>query len=246
VIYVGTSGWQYRDWAGRFYPKGLPQRQWLRFFSERLATVEVNNSFYRLPEETTFDRWREEAAGSFLFAVKVSRYLTHLKRLRDPKDPVELFVSRARRLGPSLGPLLVQLPPNLPSDLDRLADLLEVLPDDLRWAFEFRHDSWKDPEVHKLLDGKRCAWVIADRPGRRFDPVVTGGWSYIRFHQGGRTRPEYPRRKLRTWAERIDELDADDVYVYFNNDTGGAAPRDAATLTELLASRDLDVRGART
>src|SRR6266571_5361396 len=138
MIFVGTSGWQYRDWKGRFYPSDVPQREWLAFFSRRFHTVEVNNSFYRLPSDETFARWRGESADDFVFAVKASRYITHIRRLRDCRDPVRLFWSRARRLGKKLGPVLFQLPPRFPADTDRLRGFLKVLPGSMRAAFEFR------------------------------------------------------------------------------------------------------------
>ncbi len=245
MIWIGTSGWQYRDWRRRFYPRDLAQRDWLPFFSERFATVEVNNSFYRLPEADTFVAWRDRSAAGFRFAVKASRYITHVRRLRDAAGPVRTFMERARRLGDKLGPVLYQLPPNFPADPDRLAAFLEGLPRDPPAAFEFRHPSWDDTGVRGLLDAHDCAWVLADRPGWRYREVVTGGWAYVRFHQGRRTAPGYARRKLATWAGRLADLPARDVYVYFNNDTGGAALRDGATLTELLRARRVPVRGAR-
>ena len=244
MIWIGTSGWQYDSWKGRFYPKGLPQRAWLEYFAARFHTVEVNNSFYRLPSGSTFGAWRDRTPEDFLFAVKASRYVTHIRRLRDAGDSVELFMSRARLLKDKLGPVLYQLPPNLPADLDRLAAFLEVVPADVPAAFEFRHPSWDDDRVRRLLEAKGCTVVLADRPGTRFAGHVTGGWSFIRFHQGTRVGPWYTRSKLRTWANRILSLPASDVYAYFNNDPEGAAIKDARTLTELLIDRGLEVRGA--
>ncbi|MDP9341814.1 MAG: DUF72 domain-containing protein [Actinomycetota bacterium] len=241
MILVGTSGWQYRDWKERFYPPGLPQREWLRFFSERFPTVEVNNSFYRLPTEETFGRWREVSANRFVVAVKASQYITHIRRLREAADAVEPFWSRARKLGPKLGPVLFQLPPRFGVDIELLRAFLGILPRDMRAAFEFRDDSWRTPEVHEALDRAGAASVLADRPGWRVPTVVTGGWSYIRFHQGRPFAPGYTREKLRRWADRIAGMDATDVYVYFNNDTGGAAVRDAATLIDLLEDTGLAV-----
>jgi uncharacterized protein YecE (DUF72 family) len=242
-VLVGTSGWQYRDWKERFYPRDLPQRKWLPYFSERFPTVEVNNTFYNLPKDETFVAWREASAAGFLIGIKASRYITHIKRLRDPRDPVDLLWSRCRLLEGKLGPILFQLPPNFRADLERLQDLLGVLPEPMRAAFEFRHPSWQTDEVCEALGRAGCALVLADRPGVRVWTTVTGGWSYIRFHQGTPTRPGYTRDKLRRWAERIAGLEAREVFAYFNNDTGGAALRDAATLTKLLVARGVDVRG---
>jgi uncharacterized protein YecE (DUF72 family) len=242
-ILVGTSGWQYRDWRGRFYPRAVPQKGWLAYFSARFPIVEVNNTFYNLPKEETFVAWRDGSADGFLIGVKASRYITHIQRLREPREPVELLWSRCRLLGPKLGPVLFQLPPNFGVEVERLEALLGVLPEGMKAAFEFRHPSWETGEVQGILDRARCALVLADRPGARVPSVVTGGWSYVRFHQGNPDGPEYSRDKLRRWADKIAGLDAAEVFVFFNNDPGGAAIRDARSLTALLASRGADVRG---
>ncbi|MFN2542991.1 MAG: DUF72 domain-containing protein [Actinomycetota bacterium] len=241
TIWVGTSGWQYTSWKKRFYPEKLPQRRWLEYFSQQFPTVEVNNSFYMLPKETAFERWRDESADGFLVTVKANRYITHIKRLTDPKDPVKLFWSRAKKLGPKLGPVLFQFPPNFRADLGRLKAFVKVLPKAMRPAFEFRDASWESDEVYEVLDRAGAAYVLADRPGWKIGAVVTGGWSYVRFHEGRRTSPFYPRAKLRRWADAIAELPARDTYVYFNNDPLGAAIKDARTMMELLETRGLDV-----
>ncbi len=237
MIFVGTSGWQYDSWRGRFYPPDLPKSRWLEFFVTRFPTVELNNSFYRLPSEAAFRGWRDRTPDGFVMAVKASRYLTHIRRLRDPKDPVDLFWSRARELGPRLGPVLIQLPPKFACDLERLEGLLKVLPKGMRPAVEFRDPSWEVKRVYDLLDANGAALVLADRPGARVPEVVTGGWSYIRFHQGQSGIADYTRDRLRRWADRIATMPASDVFVYFNNDPGGAAVRDAKALTKLLEAR---------
>jgi len=237
TFWIGTSGWQYDSWKGRFYPRNLPKDRWLAFYAECFATVEVNNSFYRLPSDAAFERWRDGTPPGFLIAPKVSRYLTHIRRLRDAEESMELFWSRAKRLGSKLGPLLFQLPPTFVADEELLAAFLELLPKGARSAFEFRHPSWETETTRSLLDAAGAALVLADRPGARVPPRVTGGWSYVRFHQGTRQGAGYPRAKLRRWADRFAELPARDVYVYFNNDPGGAAVRDARTLFELLEAR---------
>jgi uncharacterized protein YecE (DUF72 family) len=242
-IYVGTSGWQYADWRSRLYPQGLPQRRWLEFFSERFPCVEVNNTFYMLPKEETFVRWRRESAPGFVFAVKASRFITHIRRLRDAEEPVRRFWSHARRLGSKLGPVLFQLPPNLKAEPERLEAFLRLLPRSMRAAFEFRHPSWATDEVNSLLDETGAALVLADRPGARVAMEITGGWTYLRFHQGSRAGPGYSRSKLRRYADRLAALDAREAWVFFNNDPGGAAVRDAVTLTELLRDRGATVRG---
>jgi uncharacterized protein YecE (DUF72 family) len=234
AILVGTSGWQYRDWRGGVYETGLPQRAWLARLSRRFPTIEVNNSFYRQPPPETFARWRHETPEGFVFAVKANRFLTHIKRLRDCAEPLARTMDSARALGPRLGPILFQLPPTLKVDVAALQTFLSLLPGDVRSAFEFRHPSWDTDDVRTALDRAGAAWVLADRPGWRVPLHVTGGWSYVRFHQGRPDRSDYPREKLHRWAQRIVGLPATDVYVYFNNDPGGAAVRDAETLIRML------------
>ena len=242
MIYVGTSGWQYASWKnGAFYPKGLPQRAWLDHYVTRFPTVELNNSFYQLPKEATFEKWSRQVPEGFVFVVKASRYITHIRRLRDATDSVALFWSRAVLLGDRLGPILFQLPPRFRADTGLLRDFVGALPPGIRAAFEFRDDSWKTDEVLEILDRAEAAWVLADRPGWRVPLHVTGGWSYIRFHQGRPLRPGYTPEKLRTWADRIAGLDASDVFVYFNNDPQAAAPHDALRLMSLLNKRGAEV-----
>ena len=184
VIHVGTSGWQYDDWRGPFYPNELAQRKWLEFYSSHFRTVEVNNSFYRLPERETFERWRDQTPSGFIVSVKASRFITHMKRLRDPEEPVALLWERATGLGDRLGPVLFQLPPRFPVEVERLRHLLSVLPKGMRPAFEFRDPSWYTDDVFLLLDDAGAALVWPDRPGLRHTLPALGGWLYVRFHQG--------------------------------------------------------------
>jgi uncharacterized protein YecE (DUF72 family) len=241
VFFVGTSGWQYDDWRGRFYPRDLPKAGWLSFFAGAFPSVEVNNSFYRLPSRETFERWRFETPAGFVVAVKASRYITHVRRLREPEEPLSLLLDHAAGLADRLGPVLFQLPPRFRADLGLLRAFLQALPSRVRAAFEFRDPSWESEDVFESLDRAGAALVWADRPGIRLALPVTGGWAYVRFHQGRRTAPGYTREKLRRWADRLAETPARDAFVYFNNDTGGAAVRDAKTLTKLLLERDLAV-----
>jgi uncharacterized protein YecE (DUF72 family) len=243
MIYVGTSGWQYDSWRKPFY-EGAPKRRWLELYAPRFPVVEVNNSFYQLPKQETFDRWKAETPTGFQFAVKASRYITHIRRLRDCEEPVKLFWSRATHLGDKLGPVLFQFPPNFGVEADRLRTFLALLPREMRAGFEFRDDSWRTDQVLGLLDGAGAAWVLADRPGWQVPLLLTGGWAYVRFHQGRALNPGYTRRKLQTWADRIAGLDAKDVFVFFNNDQMAAAPRDAETLAALLQDRGADVATA--
>ena len=243
MILVGTSGWQYDDWRGRFYPKALPTSRWLEHFSSVFPTVEVNNSFYRLPNESAFDRWRALTPEDFVVTVKASRYITHIKRLRESAQPLELFWSRCTRLGAKLGSVLFQLPPRFAADVPRLRAFVGLLPEGMRAAFEFRDRSWETDEVFSILDDAGAALVLPDWPDREPDLRVCGGWSYVRLHKGSRVRPGYSRTKLARWADRFADLGSLDAYVYFNNDTGGAALRNAATFTQLLVDRGVDVRG---
>jgi uncharacterized protein YecE (DUF72 family) len=243
MIYVGTSGWQYDSWKRKFY-QGAPKTIWLARYAARFAVVEVNNTFYQLPKEETFERWKAETPKRFLFAVKASRYITHIRRLSDCGDPVKLFWSRAIRLDNKLGPVLFQFPPNFRADIGRLNGFLPLLPKEMKAAFEFRDDSWRSEAVMHALDGAGAAWVLADRPGWRVPLLVTGGWSYVRFHEGRPAHPGYTREKLRAWADKIAGLSAREVFVFFNNDQLAAAPRDAETLTELLRKRGCDVAAA--
>jgi uncharacterized protein YecE (DUF72 family) len=237
---VGTSGWQYRHWKDDFY-EGVPRRAWLAHYAARFPVVEVNNTFYALPKEATFDKWKAETPEGFVFVLKASRYLTHIRRLQEPKGPVDLFWHRAARLRSKLGPVLFQFPPNFPADVPLLKEFLSVLPARMRAAFEFRESSWWQDEVFDAIDRAGASWVLADRPGWRVPLVVTGGWAYIRFHQGRPAHPGYTRRKLGEWADRIAGLDANEAWVFFNNDQLGAAPADAVALEKLLAERGVEV-----
>ena len=232
---IGTSGWQYRDWRGPLYPPGVPQRRWLEYYAERYRTVENNNSFYRLPSAETFSSWRERTPGDFVMAVKASRYLTHVRRLRDPAEPVARLLGAAAGLGPKLGPVLLQLPPNLPADPGLLDACLREFAtaaarlglDALRVAVEPRHQTWWTEETRRVLTARDAALCWADRRSRPITPLWrTANWGYLRFHEGtAQPGPQYGTRALSTWATRLAETwpDAGDVYVYFNNDHGGAA-----------------------
>lgn len=248
MILVGTSGWQYRDWRGRLYPAGLPQRAWLEHYAARFATVEVNNAFYRLPSREVFAAWRDRTPDDFCVAVKLSRYLTHVKRLRDPAEPVERFLDRATALGDRLGPVLMQLPPNLAADPDRLDEALAQFPRGVRVAVEPRHESWWTDEVRAVLADRGAALCWADRGGRPVAPLWrTTDWAYLRLHEGrARPWPHYGRAALDGWADRVAPAAGafgaeDTAYVYFNNDPGGAAVEDASTFARIARHRGLDV-----
>ncbi|MEQ4303556.1 DUF72 domain-containing protein [Plantactinospora sp. B6F1] len=237
MILVGTSGWQYRDWRDRFYPAGLPQRRWLEHYAGRFGTVEVNNAFYRLPDRDVFAAWRARTPDDFCVAVKMSRYLTHIKRLREPAEPVARFLDRATALGDRLGPVLLQLPPNLPADVDALAEVLSRFPPDVRVTVEPRHPSWWSGQTRRVLERYGAALCWADRAGRPVTPLWrTADFGYLRLHEGrAQPRPRYGRAALRSWLDRIGAVFPGDepVFVFFNNDPGGAAIVDAGALAAL-------------
>lgn len=235
-VRVGCSGWQYRHWRGDFYPADLPQRQWLEHYARQFDTVEVNNSFYRLPSEGIFDTWRARTPARFLFAVKASRFLTHMKKLKDPADPVDRLFSRALELQGKLGPVLYQLPRQMPKNIERLEQFLQALPRRLKHAVEFREPSWYGEDVLRLLRRHNVALCLHDMPGSAAPPEVTARFTYVRFHgASGRYNGAYPIETLEYWARWLTGTNVP-AFVYFNNDIGGHAPRDAKTLMALLAA----------
>ncbi|MGV9825305.1 DUF72 domain-containing protein [Gordonia sp. NPDC003429] len=233
MLHIGTSGWQYKDWRGRFYPTTVPQRQWLAWYAQTFSTVEVNNTFYRLPQRSTFLRWADEVPDGFVMTVKMSRYLTHVRRLADPAEPVQRFVDRATALGTRLGPVLLQLPPTLDARPDALAETLDAFGGAMRLVVEPRHPSWWNDDVRAVLTAHNAALCWADRDGRSMTPLWrTADFGYLRMHSGRASPPTaYGVRAIDTWAGRLGEtFGTDDVYVYFNNDTGGAAVDNALTM----------------
>ncbi|MGI5199267.1 DUF72 domain-containing protein [Streptomyces sp. CA-288835] len=245
TLFVGTSGWQYKDWRGVLYPAGLPTRLWLEEYAGRFATVEINNAFYRLPSRETFESWRDRTPPDFVIAVKASRFLTHIKRLRDPEEPVQRLMTHAAGLGDRLGPVLLQLPPTLRADAALLDTCLSCFPADTRVAVEPRHDSWWTPEVRAVLESRHAALVWADVLSRPVTPLWrTADWGYLRFHVGrGHHWPHYGRQSLATWTRRIAATWRDDqpVYVYFNNDPHAAAVQDALLFARVARAAGLTV-----
>jgi uncharacterized protein YecE (DUF72 family) len=235
TLFIGTSGWQYRDWRGSFYPPKLAQAKWLEYYVERFQTVEVNNTFYRLPPPQTFAGWARRVPDDFVMGVKMSRYLTHVKRLHDPAEPVARFFEHARPLGSKLGPVLLQLPPQLAIDLVALEETLSLFPRHVRAAVEFRHDSWFTDDTAALLSRHGAAFCLADSPRRRTPVWRTADWGYVRFHEGRASPPPcYGRQALQTWAERIAGMWSadDDVFAFFNNDHRACAVRDAGVFAD--------------
>jgi uncharacterized protein YecE (DUF72 family) len=245
TLAAGTSGWQYRDWRGRFYPERLAQSRWLEHYAARFATVEVNNAFYRLPAATTFERWRRSTPADFVITVKASRYLTHVRRLRDPAEPVRRFLDAASGLGGKLGPVLLQLPPTLKVDVAALDETLSRFPDSVRVAVEPRHPSWWIDEVRDLLKQHRAALCWADRKGRPVTPLWrTADFGYLRMHEGrANPWPRYGQAALSSWVDRIlgEPGAVPRTLVFFNNDPGGAAVIDASAMARTARRRGVEV-----
>jgi uncharacterized protein YecE (DUF72 family) len=238
TVRVGCSGWQYRDWRGVLYPEGLGQARWLGRYAEVFDTVEVNATFYRLASRNAVERWVQQTPLDFLFALKASRYLIHMKKLRDIGQGIERFSERIEPLAatPKLGPVLWQLPEWFERDDDTLAAALDALPAG-RHCFEFRHPSWFCEAVYELLRRHEVALAIGDHPQRPWQPfVLTAGWTYVRFHHGRRgRRGNYSETELRAWADRLAEAAREvDVLAYFNNDWEGFAVRNARGLRAMM------------
>lgn len=247
-LFAGTSGYVYRHWRERFYPRELPSRAWLDYYARHFATVELNAPFYRLPTAATFRRWRAQAPAGFVFAVKASRYLTHVKRLKDPDAPLRLFLRRARHLGPALGPVLFQLPGQFHLNLERLDGLLAALGRQrlvrpLRAVLEVRHPSWLVPPVFERLRRAGVALCLSDWREAPVADVLTAGFVYIRRHgPAKRYGSRYSDAALEADAARIRGWLAAgrDVHVYFNNDDRANAVANARTLLELINARGRD------
>jgi uncharacterized protein YecE (DUF72 family) len=238
ALLVGTSGFDYKDWRGTFYPRFIRSTDRLAFYAEHFDTVELNVTFYRMPAASAFRGWRDAVPEGFVFAVKASRYLTHVRRLVDPEGPVEYLMERAGELGDRLGPILLQLPPSLEIDLERLERTLDAFGRDVRVAVEPRHKSWFVPGVCDVLRRHDAAFVLADRHGPITPLWSTAEWAYLRMHQGSATpRPCYGDRALRSWVDRLAELPGGagrSGFVYFNNDHRACAVKNAAEFEELL------------
>ena len=239
TCFIGTSGWYYQHWYGPFYPEGLSKEKLLPYFAQSFNTVELNNTFYHLPKETTVKGWYKKAPKDFVFAVKASRFITHIKRLANLGDSLEVFLKRAYLLRRKLGPILYQLPPSMKKDSKRLRSFLEKLPKKERNVVEFRHWSWLDEEIFSLLKEFSVAHCIISMPNFPIVVKATADFVYIRMHGGSILyRSNYSRAKLKTCAGWIKKFlkDGLDTYVYFNNDAYGYAVKNAMTLKKILGS----------
>lgn len=237
AIHIGCSGWHYRHWRNNFYPDEIKPRDFLKCYASRFNTVEINNSFYRLPSEQALALWRDSVEQKFIFAVKASRYITYNKKLLDAKDSFSLFFDRISLLGDSLGPILFQLPPKWKFNAERLETFLSTLPKSNRYVMEFRHQDWVCDQAFELLEKYQIAFCIHDMPGLFMPEKITARHIYIRFHgSDGKYQGSYPSTILESWARKIYKWHQQkkDVYVYFNNDIEGFAPQNALMLTEMV------------
>jgi uncharacterized protein YecE (DUF72 family) len=230
-LYVGTSGYSYQEWKGKFYPSDLPPEQMLRFYGERFRTVEINNTFYSMPKASVLQGWAGEVPTDFRFALKASQQITHRKRLKDAGDAVSQLLDVAQALKKRLGPLLFQLPPNFKKDVARLREFLALLPSKRRAAFEFRHPSWFDNDVFELLRHHRAALCIAEaEDDLRVPFVATADWGYLRLR-----RPDYSNAELKRWVKRVRKQDWRDAFVFFKHEDEGKGPQMAKRMLELGA-----------
>jgi len=236
-IYIGTSGWQYKHWKGTFYPADLKQDAHFPYYLKSFNTVEINNSFYHLPESSVFKKWRISTPGDFVYAVKGSRYITHMKKLKDCKDALLLFLKNSSALKEKRGPILFQLPPGWKLNIDRLKEFLQMLPKRQRFTFEFRNTTWYDERVYDLLRRFNCAFCIYELDGHRNPEVVTSDFVYIRLHGPGKKyQGSYTTETLKKWAKKIEvwRKERKDVYVYFDNDQNGYAAFNAEKLIRII------------
>jgi uncharacterized protein YecE (DUF72 family) len=241
AIVVGTSGWHYRHWIGPFYPEGTRAADMFRWYAARFRSVEINNTFYRLPPASTFDGWRAQAPSRFLFACKASRYLTHVKRLAVDASSIRRFFDAVDHLGDHLGPILFQLPPRWHRQVARLSAFLAALPRGYRYAFEFRDEDWIAPEITEQLQAYNAAYCMYDFEHRQPEVPITADFVYVRLHgPDGRYQGSYDRRALARWARRIRawQEEGRDVYCYFDNDQHGYAAADARRLDEMVRERN--------
>jgi uncharacterized protein YecE (DUF72 family) len=237
-IRIGCSGWHYKHWIGRFYPAKTPASKMLEFYLQHFDSVELNNSFYKLPDPKTFDCWRRATPRDFRFAVKASRFITHNKKLKDPQNALENFLPRAESLGRKLGPILFQLPPRWRINLPRLEDFLSVLPREHRYTVEFREPSWETAETYAVLRKHNVAYCIYQLAGYHTPVHVTADWTYIRLHgpTDKKYQGSYSSSELKAWSRRILDWSRDlkAIYVYFDNDDSAFAAENALTLKQMV------------
>lgn len=241
-IRIGTSGWHYDHWIGPFYPEASPSEKMLSFYAARFDTVEVNNTFYQIPDENTLRTWLKTVDDDFLFSVKASRYITHMKKLKDPKDPLSRFFGSIGALDEKIGAVLFQLPPNFGKNSDRLRSFIELLPDKYRYVFEFRDPDWFDEEIYNILKDNNAAFCIYEIEGRESPKQITTDFVYIRLHGPAKRayQGKYEKEELSGWAGAISTWtnSGKDVYCYFDNDQKGYAAINAMELRDMLIDKN--------
>lgn len=228
-LHVGTSGYSYKEWKGNFYPEDLPAKEMLSYYSRRLPAVEINNTFYRLPQASMIENWKGQVPAEFRFSIKATQRITHIKRLKNCADETKYLLETASLLGERLGVVLFQLPPNSKKDSERLKDFLSLLPSDKRAAFEFRHESWFDDETLDLLREKDCALVVSDTDEKPLTEIIsTAKWGYLRLR-----KTSYELQDLADWMKRVQEQKWKEAFVFFKHEDEGIGPKLAAQFLEM-------------
>ena len=228
-LFVGTSGYSYKEWKGIFYPEDLPAKEMLAYYARRLPAVEINNTFYRLPQATMIENWRDQVPAEFRFSIKATQRITHIKRLKNCAEETKYLLDTAALMKERLGVVLFQLPPNSKKDADRLRDFLPLIPPEIPAAFEFRHESWLDDEIFALLRGKNCALVMSDTDEKPLAEIIsTATWGYLRLR-----RVNYEAEDLSAWMARIQSQEWKDAFVFFKHEDEGTGPKLAAQFIEL-------------
>lgn len=235
-VYIGCSGWNYKEWRGEFYPQKLAQKNWLEYYAGIFNTVEVNNTFYKLPKDTTLINWKNTAPENFNFTLKGSRYVTQMKKLNDPEESLKKFQDVITAMGDKLSCVLWQLPPNLHRNDEKLTNFCKALSNRNKNVIEFRHDSWFDEEIYEILRKYNITFCSISSPDFPEDMITTGKTGYVRFHGKGKNWYDYDYSdvELREWCEKIRKSDVEEVYIYFNNDIGVNAPRNAQQLMTMF------------
>ena len=228
-LHVGTSGYSYKEWKGNFYPEDLPAKEMLAYYSRRLPAVEINNTFYRLPQASMIENWREQVPESFRFSIKATQRITHIKRLKNCSEETKYLLDTASLLGDRLGVVLFQLPPNAKKDLERLRDFLDCLPTKIRCAFEFRHESWFEDDTFAALQAKNCALVVSDTDAKPLDDIIsTADWGYLRLR-----KTSYETQDLKEWMKRVQNQKWSDAFIFFKHEDEGVGPNLAAKFLKL-------------
>ena len=228
-LHVGTSGYSYKEWKGNFYPEDLPAKEMLAYYSRRLPAVEINNTFYRLPQPAMVENWRDQVPDDFRFSIKATQRITHIKRLKNCADETKYLLDTAALLEARLGVVLFQLPPNSKKDAERLKDFLDLLPGDQRAAFEFRHESWFDDEVIQLLQAKNCALVVSDTDEKPLTEIISSAdWGYLRLR-----KTNYESSDLVEWMKRVQDQKWKDAFIFFKHEDEGVGPKLAKQFLEL-------------